>query len=162
MRERERERETESIKASSPRLKTYIFISFTSPTFWRTYPPSLSKPKVILIRTPDSTAICLRLDQTPSSLTNHPPPPTAQKNPIIFPQTTSSNPPSSSPSSPSPLPCAPGALSNHRSSSTRISAAEGIVSGVCVCWVRARNCDRREAISVVERPAERRRSKPRG
>ena len=36
------------------------------------------------------------------------------------------------------------------------------MSGVCVCAWTARNCERRDATSVGERPAERRRSKPWG
>ena len=44
----------------------------------------------------------------------------------------------------------------------RISAAEGIVSGVWVCAWIVRNWERSAPISVGVNPADKRRSKPRG
>lgn len=143
-------------------------------------PPTLMTPKAKLTNNPVTTATCLRLLHTPSSRNSHMPAPTGQKNPIRFPQSissiaplpsSSSFAPAATPSNPSPLlllppppPLAEGAdvLSSHRSSRRRIAAGLGIVSGVWVCAVRARNWERREAISVEEKPAVRRRSKPSG
>lgn len=137
-------------------------------------PPILITPKARLTNTPVITATCLRLLHTPSSLINHTAAPTGQKNPIRFPHSISSNAPLPSSSlSSSSMPLSPLLLllpleegeeeeSSQRSSSLRMAVGEGIVSGVWEWAVMARNWERREAISLGWRPAERRRSKPWG
>ena len=98
-------------------------------------------PKMALSSTPITTASCLLLDQTPSSLKPQISAPSGQKNPVMYPHNMSSRPPSSTakpapqPASASPVNAGDGSvavLSSYRSSRTRISLGEGMVSGVCV------------------------------
>ena len=128
-------------------------------------------PKIALINTPITTANCLLLDHTPSSLNPHIRAPSGQKNPVMYPHSISSRPPSSTanpaphPASASPVKAGDGSvavLSSHRSSRTRISAGEGMVSGVCVKERLVWKCERRLATSCAVNPEVRRRSKPCG
>ena len=128
-------------------------------------------PKAVFNTTPMTTANCLRLGQTPSSLNPQMRAPRGQKKPVKYPYSISSSPPSSTvnpapqPASPSPVNAGEGSAaveSSHRSSSARISVGLGIVSGV---WVYERlfwNCERRAATSWGMKPELKRRSKPWG
>jgi hypothetical protein len=134
------------------------------------YALHLMKPKIVLINTPMTTANCLLLLHTPSSLNPQTSAPSGQKNPVMYPHSISSNPPSST-ANPAPQPVSPpspvnagegsvAVLSSHRSSRMRISAGEGIVSGVCVNERLVWKCERSDATSWAVKPELRRRSKP--
>lgn len=119
-----------------------------------------------------TTATCLLRVQTPSSLNPQRKLPSGQKKPAMYPHSRSSSPPSStanpapqpaSPVPPSPVKLAEGSLaelSSHRSSSTRISAGVGIVSGVCVKDRFAWKCERNDATSAAVKPDTSKRSNP--